>query len=171
MKKFVLVFLCLCFCFLTVGCESETRILSGHISEITGARSTEYAIKVTLDDDDRVNEKYVDLQIKSDKENQFLKFGQELGDNHVVCLEKKDYWYNVTYLISNSNGTHVEAGYTPYKDFGDRVYMFTSQNDVGLTFRVVAGQTKLNEQTKEEILVLSEEISEEVKVDVKAYKP
>lgn len=170
MKKFVLIILCVCFCFMAVGCESETNVNAAHISEITGALSTSYGIKVTLDDDDRVNDKFVDLQIKSNNEEQLLKFGEEMGDTFTICLPKSDYWYNLTYLISKSNGASGEAGYQKYENFGSKVYNFTAPNDVVLTFRVVAGQTKINELTKEEILVLSEEISKEVSVKVKEFK-
>ncbi len=169
MKKIFVLVLCVCLCFL-VGCETETKILSAHISDITGALSTNYAIKVTLDNEERLKEKYVDVQIKSNLDNQVLKFGQELGDNHIIIIPKKDYWYNLTYLISNSNGISKDEGYIKYEEYGDRVFRFSSQNDVKLSFRVVAGQTKQNEQTKEEILVLSEEISEEVDIDVKKFE-
>lgn len=170
MKKFFVVFLCFCFVFLAVGCESDTAVRAGHISEITGAMSTDYAIKVLLDKDDRVKEKFVDLQIKSSEEEQFLSFGEENGERFVVCLPRKDYWYNLTYLISQTNGTSGQEKYKSYENFGDRVYIFNSQNDVKLVFRVVAGETKINDETKEEILVLGEPISDEVKVDVKKKK-
>lgn len=167
MKKFMLVFVCLCLCFLAVGCENETKIRTAHISDITGAMSTKYAVKVVLDDDDRVSDKYVDLQLKSDKEEQILKVAEENGEFFTICLPKKDYWYNLTYLISKSNGTPIDANFTVYEDYGNKVFNFTSQNDFNLTLRVVAGQSKKNGETQENILVLSEDISEEVAIKVK----
>ena len=170
MRKFISVILCVCFCFLLSGCENETKIRSAHISEITGALSTDYAIKVTLDNDERVKDKYVDLQIKSSNEEQLVAFGEELGEQYVVCFPKSDYWYNLTYLISKTNGVQGEAGYKTYEDFGSRVFLFSADNDVDLTFRVVAGETKENADSQEEILVLSEDISSEVKVSVKKHE-
>lgn len=170
MKKFVLIILCVCFCFLAVGCEGETKVRTAHIANITAAMSSDYAIKVTIDDDDRVRDKFVDLQIKSSKEEQLLTFGQELKDSFTICLPKSDFWYNLTYLISQTNGTGEEAGYIKHEDFGSRVFLFSSKNDVDLIFRVVAGQTKQNEDTEEEILVLSEDISGEVVVRMKKHK-
>lgn len=167
MKRFFVMFLCLSCCFVLFACENTTLVRAGHISEITGALSTDYAIKVTLDDDERVNEKYVDLQIKSSEAQQFLTFGEENASSYVIFLPKKDYWYNLTYLITQTNGISDGENYKKYEDFGNRVYMFKAQNDVELTFRVVAGQTKTNEETKEEILVLGEAISEEVSVKLK----
>ncbi len=169
MKRFFIVLLCVCLCFLA-GCEDETKLTSAHISDITGALSTDYAIKVVLDEDDRVVDKNVGLQIMSNVENLSLKFGEELGDDYTLTLPRKDYWYNLTYLISKTNGVGKEAGYLGYEEYGDRVFRFSSNQDVELTFRMVVGKTKVNSKTGEEILVLSEPISEEVKVNVKKAK-
>ncbi len=141
-----------------------------HISNITGALSTNYAIKVVLDEDDRVTEKNVGLQIRSNKDDLYLKFGEELGDDYTLHFEKKDYWYNLTYLISKTNGVGTEAGYLKYEEYGDRVFRFSANEDVELTFRMVAGKTKENTESGEEILVLSEPISDEVKVKIKKAK-
>lgn len=167
MKKFFIGVFCVCLCFLMVACESETRITCAHILDITGALSTQYAIKVVLDDDQRVEDKYVGLQIKSSKENLQLTWGEELGDDYVLSLPKADYWYNLTYLISKTNGVGTEAGYLDYVAYGDRVFRFSSNEDVKLTFRMVAGKPKKNQETGEEILVLSEPISTEVNMKVK----
>ncbi len=165
MKRMFLVLLC--FCFFLAGCENDTKVITAHISNITSALSTNYAIKVVLDDDERVNSKYVGLQIKSSEENLLLTFGEELGDNYTLSIPKSDYWYNLTYLISATNGVGTEAGYLEYEAYGDRVFRFSADKDVELVFRMVAGNTKTNEETGEEILVLSEPISKEVTVQVK----
>jgi len=167
MKKFILIFLCVCFSFLCVGCESETQLRVATISNITSPLSTHYSIKVVLEEDERVSERYVDLQIKSSKDNQVLRFGEENSDAYSIVLEEKDYWYNLTYLKSKTNGVGVEGNYEKYSDFGNKIFNFTSQNDVDLVFRVVAGKEKVSEDTGEKILVLSEDISKEVKVKVK----
>lgn len=165
MKRLTLILLCLCF--LLVGCGDETKLMVAHISDITGALSTKYAIKVVLDEDDRVTEKSVGLQIRSNKDDVFLKFGEELGDDYTLHLQQKDYWYNLTYLISQTNGVGKEAGYLKYDEYGDRVFRFSANEDVELTFRMVAGKTKKNAESGEEILVLSEPISDEVKIKIK----
>ena len=168
MKKFLLIILSVCF--LLVGCDSKTEVRSAHITEATGALSTVYAIKVTLDTDERMKEKFVDLQIRSGEENQTLIFGEENGDVMQLNIPKADYWYNLTYLIDSANGVSTEGGYLSYENFGNRMYIFTSESDVELTFRVVAGQVKTNSETGEQILVLSEEISDEYVVKVKKFK-
>ncbi|MBP3619380.1 MAG: hypothetical protein J6J24_01830 [Clostridia bacterium] len=170
MKKLILIVLCVCFSFLCYGCESQTMVKSARISDITTALSTKHSVKVVLDKDERVTGKYVDVQLKSDKENQFLNFGEENQQGYTIFLPKKNYWYNLTYLISQTNGTKSEGNYQPYEEFGDRVYNFTSKNDFNLTFRVVVGQKKDNSSSGEEILVLSESVSDEVSIEVKSDK-
>lgn len=172
MKRFrnlFLIILCVCFCFMA-GCEAETKLRTAHISEITGALSTDYGIKVVLDKDDRVADKFVDLQIKSSEAEQVLTFGEERGTQYSICLPKSEYWYNLTYLISKTNGVSDESGYQNYEDYGNKVFLFSADNDVNLTFRVVTGDVKKNTDSGEEILVLSEDISTEVTVAVKKHK-
>lgn len=169
MKKLFLIIICVCFCFMS-GCETETELRCAYISEMTGALSTDYAIKVVLDEDDRTQDKYVDLQIMSDKEEQILSFGQEGKESFSICLPKSNYWYNLTYLVSKTNGANAEGGYEKYEDFGNRIYLFSAQNDVELNFRIVVGDKKTNQDSGEEILVLSEPVSEEVKVSVKKHQ-
>lgn len=166
-KRLFLIGLCFCFCFLAVGCTDGTKLTVVHISDITGALSTDYAIKVVLDEDDRVKDKFVGMQIMSSEENLSLKFGEELGDDYTLVFPKKDYWYNLTYLISKTNGLGKEAGYLGYEEYGDRVFRFSADKEADLTFRMVVGQTKKNKESGEEILVLSEPISDEVKVHIK----
>ena len=167
MKKFLLVFLCVCFSFLAFGCEIETQLRVATISNMTSKLSTHYSIRVNLEKDDRVAERYVDLQIKSSKENQTLRFGEENADAYTITLEDKDYWYNLTYLISKTNGLEVEGEYQKYEDFGSKIFNFSSQNDVEISFRVVAGKEKENSETGEKILVLSEDISDVLTIKVK----
>ena len=54
-----------------------------------------------------------------------------------------------------------------YTDYGDKIFNFNVPNDVKLTFRVVAGAVKKDEDTGDDILVLSEDISDEVRINAK----
>ena len=167
MKKCILIILCVCFCFLA-GCESQTAINAAHISDITSAKSTEYGIKVTVDEDKRLEEKYIEIQVKSSNENQSLTLGQELGSTYTIIIPKSDFWYNLSALISKTNGVGTDTEYTPFKEYGSKVFMFSSDEDVKLTFRVVAGDVQ-QAKSGEKVLTLSESISSEVELDVKKH--
>ena len=168
MKRFGLIFICVCLCFLCAGCESQTSINAAHIMDITSAKSTEYGIKVVVDEDKRLEEKYIEIQVKSSNENQELTLGQELGGTYTINIPKSDFWYNLSALISKTNGVSAKAEYTPFKEYGSKVFMFTSKNDVNLVFRVVAGDEK-EAENGEKVLVLSEPISSEVTLEVKKH--
>ncbi len=168
MKKCILIILCVCFCFLCVGCESQTSINAAHISDITSTKSTDYGIKVTVDEDKRLEEKYIEIQLKASKENQTLTLGQELGSTYTIKIPKSDYWYNLSYLISQTNGVGTKTEYTPFKEYGSKVFMFSCDNDVKLTFRVVAGDVQ-EAESGDKVLVLSEPISKEVDLEIKKH--
>lgn len=168
MKKKIFMVLCVLFCcLLLVGCEKETMLRVAHISDNTAAKSANHSIKVVLEDDERVKEKFVDLQIKSDKEGQRVLIGKDREDQTTVVLDRADFWYNLTYLLDKANGIDVKVEYLQYTEYGDRVYNFNVPNDVKLTFRVVAGNTKKDQESGDEILVLSEDISDEVIINAK----
>lgn len=166
MKKIILIFLCVCFSFCLVGCESDSELRVAHITNATMAESTNYSIKVVLDQDERVEQKYVDLQIMVDRPEQVVLFAEENKDPSTLVFEKENYWYNLCYLTKGDG----ENDYQKYADFGTRVFNFSVQNDVKMKFRVVAGDIKQNSQTGEKILVLSEDISKIFTLNAKADK-
>ena len=166
MKKIILIFLCVCFSFCLVGCESDSELRVAHISDITTANSTNYAVKVVLDQDKRVEQKYVDLQIMVDKPEQVVNLAEENKDKTTLVFEKENYWYNLCYLTKGDG----ENDYQKYADFGTKIFNITVPNDVRMKFRVVAGDVKQNSQTEEKILVLSEDISKTFTLNAKANK-
>ncbi len=166
MKKIILIFLCVCFSFCLVGCESDSELRVAHITNATAAESTNYSIKVMLDQDKRVEQKYVDLQIMVDKPEQVVSFAEENEKQEVLVFEKENYWYNLCYLTKGDG----ENDYQKYVDFGTRVFNFSVPNDVKMKFRVVAGDIKQNSQTSERILVVGEDISKTFTLNAKASK-
>lgn len=169
MRKIFLGFLCVCFSLFLCACSNETQLRVAHIVDRTAARSTDYAIEVVLDDDERVKEKYVDLQIMSKNDGQTVHFGEENKTKVPLQLEKKDYWYNLTFLLDKANGLH-EGGYHTYSDYGGKAYTFYTNEDAEISFRVVAGNKKINSATNEEILVLSEDISKTLTIKTKKHE-
>ena len=166
MRKRFLIVLCVLFLFVS-GCDKETTLNLAHISDNTLGKSTEYSVKVVLDDDDRMDEKYVDLQVRSSEKDQIVNVGEHGKEKITLRLEKENYWYNLTFLIDRANGISSEGGYLKYGDYGNKIFNLNVPNDVNLTFRVVAGNVKKNEDSAEEILVLSEPISNEFVLEAK----
>lgn len=162
--------LCLAMCLIVVGCclgcESD-GLKCAYLTECTQSLSTDYAIKMILDKDKRVEDKYVELQIKSSTEGQKVTFGAENENKYVLNIEEKNNWYNLTTLISDANGLSNTEQYEKYVDKNNMLYTFYCSNDTTLTFRVVVGNVVENSDATGQILTSTEAISKELKVDVK----
>ena len=72
MKKVLLIALCVCFSFLCVACETQTQVRSAYVTDATTPLSTKHSVRVILEKDERVDEQYVDVQIKSSNENKII---------------------------------------------------------------------------------------------------
>ena len=105
MKKLSLILLMILF--ICVGCETQ-GLRCAHLTNATQGLSTNYAIKMVLDEDERVKDKEVDLQIKSSHENQKILFGEEGEDKVELSFAKADEWYNLSYLMAQANGMKSE---------------------------------------------------------------
>ncbi len=164
MKKLFPIFFALVF--VLVGCNAD-GINCAYIYNKTQGESTNYAINVILDNDSRVEEKYVDLQIKCSDAEQTINFGEELQGKSALYFEKADEWYNLTVLVANAGGVAGYEKYEKYTDKGNKNYLFTSSNNTTLYFRVVVGNLTENDAGTGQILTSTEVVSNELKVDVK----
>ena len=162
-----------CFCFLFIilcaGCEND-GLKTAYLSDATNGLSTNYAIKMVLSEDERVNDRYVDLQIKSDRAGQIIYFGEEGNEKTSIMFENADDWYNITILLSQANDKSEEEKYEKYSEKGNKTYIFTSNSDVKLTFRVVVGNVTDNDEKTGQLLTSVESVSDELVIDVKAAK-
>lgn len=163
MKKLGLILLAILF--VCVGCETQ-GLRCAHLTNATQGLSTYYAIRMVLDEDERVKEKEVDLQIKSSNENQKILFGEEGMDKVELNFVKADEWYNLSYLMAQANGLGNEE-YETYQDKGNKTYLFTSLVDTKLTFRVVVGEAVLSDSGNGQVLTSSEPVSDELEIEVK----
>ncbi len=148
------------------GCDGE-GVMCAHVCNKTQGLSTNYAFNMVLDKDSRVEEKYVDLQIKCSDAGQFISFGKELEEKTTLYFEKADEWYNLTVLIANANGLSGYETYEKYVDKDNDIYLFTSPNDTKLSFRVVVGNVVANDAGTGQILTSTEVVSNVLEMDVK----
>ena len=124
MKKILLCFLTFILLF-SVGCDNQ-GLICAHLSDATQGLSTNYAVKMVLDEDSRVEEKYVELQIKSTTENIKLNFGKEGEEKQEITINKADEWYNITVLQASANGMSGKETYEKYSEKGNMSYILTS---------------------------------------------
>lgn len=165
MKKILLCFLTFILLF-SVGCDNQ-GLICAHLSDATQGLSTNYAVRMVLDDETRVEEKYVELQIKSTIEGLKLNFGEEGEEKQEIVIDKADEWYNITVLQASANGMSGKETYEKYSEKGNMTYLFTTSDEAKLTFRVVIGEAIQNDDKTGYILTATECISNELKISVK----
>lgn len=166
MRKVLLAFACFIVAFALVGCENSTNLRCATIREITAAGSDNYGVAIAFQEDKRLEESAVDVQIKANKICE-LTFWEEGNEKIIINLGEKDTWYSMTSLIVTANGQPETEKFMRFKDAITKTYLYKSANPVELTLRVVAGDIEENVSKKGEVLVGSEDISDEFKLKIK----
>ena len=164
MKKLILPIFCFVALFM-MGCENSTNLRCATIREITTAGSENYGVTVAFIEDERVKEKSVDVQVKADKECELI-FWEENGEKMTLRFYKRDDWYSLTNLVVIAQDKPNTEKFMPFKDAVNKTYMFNSTQQVELTLRVVAGDVEENTQKTGDVLVGSEDISDEFKLKI-----
>lgn len=165
LKRFVVFILSSLSILIFGGCERTNDLRSVHFSEITAPNSTSFAVKITLDKDSRVNEKYFDIQIKSSKEIH-VSFHEENKQSIDLVFDDTK-WKSLTNLVFAAEGNEGKETFAKYKDIQGLTYIFSCEEDVSLTFRAVVGESKQNALATGYILTNSKEISDEFVLHIK----
>ena len=148
------------------ACENDNTILSANISEITQGNSDSYTIKVVYEKDSRMDNKYVDIQVRCDVEDLVLNFNEEGNDIISLNLSKENRWHSLTSLISSANGIKGKESFKKYEDVNNVIYTFTCNEKAKVDFRVVAGDNVDNDDLNGQILVNAEPISKIVSIKI-----
>ena len=160
-KRFGVFAILLSFCLLFFGCQDSQNALSVTITDVTSAGSTDATIKVDYQEEEEYKDKYADILIKSDCDNQKLKLALELDVYCCIKLEEKDKFYSLTKLIANAK--IVKTEYEKYDKIHAKTYIFGSKNDVNLKFVAIVGDLDENTDTLINTLVVSKKLDMEVK--------
>ena len=148
------------------ACESSTRLRTVYISEITAAGSENYGLKITFAKDSRVDEKYVDIQIKLDKAAE-LTFWQENDEKLTLQIEDFDEWYSLTSLIATAQDKAGTEQFEKYSEAAGKTYMFAHDGALEITLRAVVGEVEENSDGTGQILVGSEPVSKQFTLKIK----
>lgn len=169
MKKRSIIFsLTFMFCaliFLT-ACENSTQLNCATINEITSAGSENYAVRISFQEDKRIKDKGVDVQIKFSEIGN-VKFWEEYGEKLDFNIEEKDRWYSLTSLIVQAKDRANSEKFVVFSEAQTKTYLFSSEKAVNITMRVIVGDIKQNSLKMGEILVGSEPISSEYTLKIK----
>lgn len=150
------------------GCEYANNIRTASFSNITAYGSDKNTVKVSFEKDERVNDKYFDIQVRSSEEVA-LNITEELGESLDVQITDTK-WNSLTTLLVNAKGKADTEVFEVYKKVQSKTYIITSEKEVTLTFRVVIGEAEKNSKGTGYILTNSKEVSDEFKLKLNKLK-
>ena len=161
MKKILSLILLPFFCLLLTACESGNILRTASFTDITSAGSEDYSFKVTFAEDERVDEKYYDLQIKADGEKK-ISIGKEFEEKKEVLLS--DNWQSLTTLLLDEPNTET---FIKGKDILTLVYIFNAEEQTKVILRAVVGGTTENASKTGKIITNPEQASSEFVMQTK----
>ena len=161
MKKIAIYIFLPILCLFLSACESGNMLRTASFSEITSAGSEDYTFKVIFSEDERVDEKYYDIQIKADG-NKSIVIGKEFEDKKEVSLTEN--WQSLTTLLLDEPNTET---FTKGKDAITLVYIFNAKQPVKITLRAVVGGITDNAYKTGKIITNPEAASNEFVINTK----
>ena len=173
MAKFSSAMKFLCLAVILIGmagmlyaCEDSTQLKCASISEITSAGSENYGVRVSFYNDSRLEDKYVDVQIKFDKICD-ITFWEENQNKLTLEIDDFDEWYSLTNLIAIAKGQEGQESFEKFSEASAKTYLFNHDSPLEITFRVVVGDVEKNSAETGQILVGSEPISDQFTLKIK----
>ena len=158
-KKVILfVFAGIC-SFLILGCESTNNIRSAYFSDLSTPGSEKNVIKVVFEKDSRVDEKYVDIQIRSSKTSNVTFYEENKSPVTITFQDTK--WNSLTTLVAIANDQKDTEVFKKYKNMQSITYIFETDESLTLTLRVVVGEAIENATNTGFILSNSKGVSNE----------
>lgn len=161
MRKILSLILISFCCLVFVGCESGNTLRTASFTNITMAGSDDYTFRITFSEDERVDERYYDIQIKADGEKK-ISIGKEFEDKKEIQLSTM--WNSLTSLLVEEPNTET---FTKGKDAVSLVYIFNAVEKTKVTLRVVVGGIEQNAEGTGQIITSPEDASNEFTIETK----
>ena len=160
-KLFSLAFIFISFCTLFAGCEGGNLLRTASFSNITMAGSQDYTIKISFAEDERVDNRYYDIQIKADGAKK-IKIGKEFEKKKEAQLSES--WQSLTTLLLDEANTET---FVKGSEAVTVIYIFNTEEESKITFRVVVGGIEDNASGTGKIITSPEDCSDEFVVKTK----
>ena len=144
MRKFVAIFVSCLLIFVVAGCSRQPIV--AFFMDGTSAGSDIYTINVSFAEDEKFEDKHIDLLIKSDTDNLVMTFKREFDQDIQITIEKKEEWNSLTYLINSANPPENQESYMPFSERSNMTLVIESEQDAIITFKAVIGDEYQNSQ-------------------------
>lgn len=165
MRKLNIFVLLFCLMFFLSACENSNKLIIAKFSNVTAAGSSDFAVKVVFEQDDRLSEKYYDLQIMSDVDDVNITFWKEFEDKVTTTIAEKDRWNSLTSLTVSSSGLVNTESFQKLKDAKGFTIIFNVDRPVKLFLRIVAGEVEPNDSGLGYVIINTEPVSDEFILD------
>lgn len=154
-----------------VACGGPSNIMAASFSDISISSSGSFGVGIKFAEDKRIEDKYVDIQVKANKEMDDMRMWEDgSGTKYKISFKEKGEWQSITVMYAEAQDKAGTEQFVKYSEVLARRIMFSSPEKVDLTFRVVVGDVIDNEKKTGQVLVSSEPISKEftLKLDTPA---
>lgn len=165
-KKILIALLISVLSFTLLGCEKSTQIKAASIREITSSGSDIYGVVISYAEDDRLEGKGTDIQVKFNNIGT-IKIGKENQERFDYRVGDYDEWYSMTNIFAQAENKQGQEKFEKYEDALTKTYLFEYDGDMKITFRVVVGDIEENTDGTGEILAGSEPVSDQFTLKIK----
>ncbi len=138
MKKILISFALIFVAIFATACEDSLKVRGASISEITSAGSGNFAVSISYASDSRLENLGVDVQLRFNKKGE-VQFWEDNGEKLQFEIKESDVWYSLTSLIATAKGEQGKEEFVKHKDAVAHNYLFSSNQTVTISIRVVAG--------------------------------
>lgn len=107
-----------------VGCETNNQLRVASISNITAVGSEDFAIRINYQEDERLENKEFDVQLKCDTSDVKLTLWKENEQKVTSNITIKERWVSLTSLKADSAGISGQETFKKLKDAVDESYIF-----------------------------------------------
>lgn len=167
MKKLKYLFIPMLLIAAFCGCEASTSIKVASLSEITAAGSSDYAVRIEFSDDERLEDKEYDIQIKCDISDVDFTFWREGEQKITSAIAVKNRWHSLTSLKADAAGLSGKEQFKKLKEAISESYIFNVSTPCKFTLRVVAGEATENSAKTGQILANVDPVSDEFVLECK----
>ena len=169
--KRILVFAIVILGLTMTACGGPGDIMAASFMDISISSSESFGVGIKFAEDKRIEDKYVDIQVKSNKAIDNMRMWEDnSGTKYKISFKKADEWQSITVMYAEAQDKAGSEQFVKYSEVIARRIMFSSAEKVNLTFRVVGGEIVENEKKTGQMLVSTEPISSEftLKIDTPA---
>ena len=160
MKKLSSVFFSIMlFSFILSGCESSVKIQGASICETTSAGSKNFSVNISYFQDSRLENLGSDVQLRFNKIGE-ITFWEDNKEKLIFNIDEFDTWYSLTNLIAIAQDNEGNENFVLQKDAVNKNYIFSSNQNIEISIRVVAGNIVKNSYGTGYILTDSMPISD-----------